>query len=282
MKIAISGAKGGSGKTWLATNLACTLLTKGQEVSFLDTDVEEPNAHLFLKPEIERTERVNVLVPKVNGSLCDGCGECHRFCAFNAILPLGSETLVFHELCHGCGGCAMVCPKNAIKEVPLAIGTVSEGRRGSLTFAMGTLDIGYPRPGPVIEAVQKKAKASSLTIIDTPPGTSCPVVQALSGVSFVLAILEATPFGLSDFRLALKMLERLNVPFGVVLNRLLPSSGREAMDTLYDMRIEPMAAFNEDVRIAKAYAEGRLAIEAVPGIGQAFERLAQGLLARVS
>jgi len=162
--------KGRLWKTWLATNLACTLLTKGLEVSFLDADVEEPNAHLFLKPKIERTERVNVLVPQVDGSLCDGCGECHRFCAFNAILPLGLETLVFHELCHGCGGCAMVCPKNAIKEVPLAIGTISEGRKDGLTFAMGTLDIGYPRPGPVIEAVQKKAKARSLTIIDTPRG----------------------------------------------------------------------------------------------------------------
>lgn len=282
MRIAVSGAKGGSGKTWIATNLTCALEHLGMEVGFLDVDVEEPNAHLFLRPKIERSEAVRVLVPEVDPNLCDQCGDCHEFCAFHAILPLGKETLVFRELCHSCGGCVRVCTKSAIREVPLTIGTFKEGGRGSLVFASGELHIGYPRPGPVIEAVKKKAKKCAVTILDTPPGTSCPVIQALSGATFVLQVIEATPFGVSDFLLALKMLKRLKLPFGVVLNRFSPASGQESLDTLKRLGLEPLQIFPDDLRISQAYAEGKLGFEALGFVRPLFEGLAQNLMARVS
>ena len=219
MNVAIASGKGGTGKTTVATNLAVTAAASGREVQVLDCDVEAPNAHLFLKPEIERSEAVSVPVPEVDEEKCTACGECGRICQYSAIVSLKTKPLVFPELCHGCGGCALVCPEGAITEGLREVGVVEEGSAGGVRFAGGKLRIGEAMAPPLIRAVKERALDDALVIVDAPPGTSCPVIEAVRGADFVLLVTEPTPFGLNDLAIAVDTVRKLGLPFAVVVNR---------------------------------------------------------------
>ncbi|MCK4434334.1 4Fe-4S binding protein, partial [Candidatus Bathyarchaeota archaeon] len=123
MIVAVASGKGGTGKTSVAVNMALSI----RNVQFLDCDVEEPNAHLLLHPEISREEPVYLPVPVINEELCDHCGKCAEFCSNNAIFVSPKKVLVFPELCYSCGGCAIVCPRKAISEEQRGIGTLKLG-----------------------------------------------------------------------------------------------------------------------------------------------------------
>jgi MinD superfamily P-loop ATPase len=153
MIISVASGKGGTGKTTVAVNLALTL-AETESVCFLDCDVEEPNAHLFLKPELKGSSKVTVPVPVVDEKKCNRCGLCGEVCAFNAILPLGEDVLTFHELCHGCGGCTLFCPTNAIREEPQEIGVIEWGNSGEIFHVQGKLNIGSPLAPPIVKAVR--------------------------------------------------------------------------------------------------------------------------------
>ena len=178
MIIAIASGKGGTGKTTMATNLAMSLARRNQAVQLLDCDVEEPNCHLFLRPQIETTEAVGLPVPRVDEQKCTGCGQCARICQFSAIACVKKKVLVFPELCHGCGGCVRVCPEGAITEVDREIGVVETGRADGIEFIHGRLRIGEAMSPPLIRAVKAKIDSTGTSIIDAPPGTSCPVIEA--------------------------------------------------------------------------------------------------------
>lgn len=105
MIVAVASGKGGTGKTTVAVNLAGSV---GTDIQLLDCDVEEPNCHLFIKGTVRHENTVGIPVPRVDESLCDGCGECGRFCQYHAIASIGTKPLIFPEMCHGCGGCAKV------------------------------------------------------------------------------------------------------------------------------------------------------------------------------
>jgi MinD superfamily P-loop ATPase len=217
MILAIASGKGGTGKTTVSVNLARTL---GSEVRLLDCDVEEPNAHLFLAGERSDEENVAVPIPQVDESLCDGCGECGRFCEYRAIVSFGTTPLIFPEMCHGCGGCAKVCPRKAIRENDRRIGVVETVRAGNVTLIQGRLDVGVATAPPLIRAVKDRLRNGIPAILDAPPGTSCPVIATLRGADFVVLVTEPTPFGLHDLRLAVDMVRTLGIPFGVVINRI--------------------------------------------------------------
>ena len=172
--IAVASGKGGTGKTFVATNLAALAASSTRSVQLLDCDVEAPNAHIFLRPEITKTETSGVPVPRVDFEKCSGCGECGEICRFNAIVSIKSKPLTFPELCHGCGGCALVCPEKAITEGLRVVGRVDEGQAGDLLFAGGKLRIGEAMSPPLIRAVKKRVMRDGLVIIDSPPGSSCP------------------------------------------------------------------------------------------------------------
>jgi MinD superfamily P-loop ATPase len=271
MILAIASGKGGTGKTTVAVNLARVL---GLGVQLLDCDVEEPNAHLFLRGDLRASEVVAIPVPQVEGSRCDGCGECSRFCAFNAIAAFGSPPLVFPELCHSCGGCARVCPRGAISYVGRRIGVVEAMQAGEVELVHGRLDVGLPMAPPLIRAVKRKLKVGSTAILDAPPGTSCPVVAAVRGTDGVALVTEPTPFGLHDLALAVEMVRALGIPFGVVVNRVGVGDSR-VHDFCRREAIPVLIEIPDDRRIAEAYSRGEAMVDALPEYRGLFESLWQ-------
>jgi len=272
MRIAVASGKGGTGKTTVATNLAYVASRDGRSVAYIDCDVEEPDGHVFLGPKFDSTTPVGTLIPKVDESRCTNCGECGDICQYSAIVSAGQAVLVFAELCHGCGGCSLVCPADAIAEVLHETGKVQVGSAGPIAFVHGLLNVGQAMSPPVIRAVKAAAPSADFTIMDAPPGTSCPVIESIRGCDFVLLVTEPTPFGLNDLKLAVEMVRALKLPFGVVINRA-GLGDRESH--LYCQRngIGILAEIPDDRGVAEAYSRGEMACEAIPGYGSVFARL---------
>ena len=272
MKIAIASGKGGTGKTTVATSLAW-VAAQGGKVRLLDCDVEEPNCHIFLQPKIQAVASVGLPVPQVDMKRCTGCGQCGAICEYHAIVALKSKPLVFAELCHGCGGCMMVCPEGAITEVDREVGTVEAGQAGKIGFVHGRLRIGEAMSPSLIRAVKQTAPGEpSFTIIDVPPGTSCPVIEAVKGSDFVVLVTEPTPFGLNDLRLAVEMVRELDIPFGIVVNRA-GLGDREVYNYCQQEDIEILLELPDDRRIAETYSAGNLISVEIPDVRVRFEKL---------
>jgi MinD superfamily P-loop ATPase len=269
MIITIASGKGGTGKTTIAVNLACSA---GQPIMLLDCDVEEPNAHLFLKPDITATMQVYKPIPQVDETKCTYCGTCAAVCAYHAIAVVSSVVLVFDKLCHGCGGCMRLCPEGAISEVGQAIGIVERGRSGQIDFVHGKLTVGEAMAGPVIRAVKHQINGQPFVIIDVPPGTACPVVATLIGSDFCLLVTEPTPFGLYDLKLAVTVARQLGIPCGVVINRA--DIGDQGVETYCAAEQIPiLMRIPNDRRIAEAYSRGGMLVEALPEYRPQFQAL---------
>jgi len=280
MKIAIASGKGGTGKTTVATNLAYVGARNGRSVAYIDCDVEGPNGHIFLKPELGGATPVGTLVPKVDESKCTHCGDCGEICQYSAIVSAGQALLVFAELCHGCGGCSLVCPSGAISEVLHETGEVQVGSAGSIAFAHGVLKVGQAMSPPVIKAVKAAAPAADMAIIDSPPGTSCPVIESVRGCDFLLLVTEPTPFGLNDLRLAVAMADEMALPVGVVLNRADLGDGKTHL-YCQSNAIDVLAEIPDDRMVAEAYSRGELVSEVLPGYREVFETLLGRIESRV-
>lgn len=268
-KIVIASGKGGTGKTTVSVSLA---MTAAEGVQLLDCDVEAPNCHLFVPLDESGRGEVVHRVPEVDPERCNGCGKCAHFCQFNALAALPTKVEVFAELCHGCGGCALVCPQRAIREVKRPLGAVVTGSMRGVPFAQGRLVVGESRVPPVIEAVKRHALAGTLTIMDAPPGTSCPAVETMKGCDYVVLVTEPTPFGLHDLRMAVDTARQLELSCGVVINR---STGADGLIEDYCARegVAILAKLPDERRVAEAYARGRLAVDEWPEWRERFEEL---------
>ena len=216
MQIAVGSGKGGTGKTTISTSL---VLSAGTDVQYLDCDVEEPNGHIFLKPELTFGETITVTVPKLDESRCTACGKCRDICAYNAIAQFGKTVMIFTEMCHSCLGCFRVCEEDALIENTREIGLLESGMAGPIHFVHGRVRIGEAMGIPLLKAVKQKAEPGKLTIIDAPPGTSCPFVESINDADYVILVTEPTPFGLHDLKLAVTVLKNFNIPGGVIINR---------------------------------------------------------------
>jgi MinD superfamily P-loop ATPase len=276
MRIVFASGKGGTGKTILATNLASVLADQDEAVTYLDCDVEAPNGHIFLKPVITSREAVTIPVPEVDERRCTRCGRCGDFCPSHAIVRLGNAVLTFPELCHGCGGCALVCPEKAIQEIPRAIGELARGAAGPIQFVEGRLQIGQPMSPPIIRAVKQHLPRTGIAILDAPPGTACPMVETVRDTDFVLLVTEPTVFGLHDLTLAVEVIRKVGVPFGVALNRA--GSGDDGVQRYCALADIPvLLQIPEDRRIAEIYSRGELAARHFPG----FDRWMTDLFGRL-
>lgn len=264
MKIAFASGKGGTGKTTIAVNLAYFLARSNQQVQYLDCDVEEPNGHLFLKPEFQTKAPTNVMIPVIDQNKCTFCGKCSSHCQFNALVTLPENVLVFPELCHGCGLCVRICPEGAINEGERAIGFIEKGKGiEGIDFVHGVLNVGEPMAVPIIHEVNRQQKNQHIRIIDAPPGTSCPVVKTIQNVDVVVMVTEPTPFGLHDLKIAVSVAQNLGIPIGVVINRengeFLPLTAYLSKNNLPVLMVMP-----EDMEIARHYSQGELLVEALP------------------
>jgi MinD superfamily P-loop ATPase len=251
MIVSVASGKGGTGKTSVAVNLALSV----GNVQLLDCDVEEPNAYLLLNPEINKKEPVYTLIPKVDRELCNTCGECTKFCQFNAIFVASEKILVFPDLCHSCGGCAMVCPRKAITWEKHKIGTLNFGTADEVTLVYGELEIGKPMAVPIIKAVKNQIREGKDVILDSPPGTSCPFVETVRGSDFCILVTEPTPFGLHDLKIAVEVLRKVGVPFGVVINRA-GIGDKRVYDYCGKENIRILLEIPYERRIAELYSKG--------------------------
>jgi len=274
MRLAIASGKGGTGKTTVTVSLA--LAAKGP-VQLLDCDVEEPNAALFLHPEITERRRVTVEVPKIREELCTYCGACRDICRFNAITVFGKTIMTFPELCHSCGGCFRVCPEGAVIPAEREVGWVEKGNAGRISFVHGILRIGEAMAPPLISAVKEMAQSNGLVVFDAPPGTSCPVVATVRDADFVILVTEPTPFGFHDLKLAVGVMRKLELPFGVVINRA--DLGDDRVRTWCGSEgISVLLEIPFDRKIAEGYSRGDPLIESRPDLRTDFERVLEEVM----
>jgi MinD superfamily P-loop ATPase len=266
MQIAVASGKGGTGKTTISTSLA---LSADRDVQYLDCDVEEPNGHIFLKPKLSSSEICSVVVPKLDESRCTACGKCKDICRYNAIVQFGKSVMTFPEMCHSCLGCFRVCEDDALLEDKRKIGLLESGMAGAIHFVHGRVRIGEAMGVPLLKAVKKKMDPDKLVIIDAPPGTSCPFVESISGVDYVILVTEPTPFGLHDLKLAATVVKNFKIPCGVIINRSDLGDHRvqhfcedEAIPVLLEIPFQRI--------IAEGYARGTNLVETVPELRNEF------------
>jgi MinD superfamily P-loop ATPase len=269
LNISVASGKGGTGKTTVAVNMAAALTNN---VQILDCDVEEPNAHLFLKPSLKSKETIFTPVPLIDGDKCSYCRKCVEICRFRAIAVFGETIMTFPELCHSCGGCIVICPEKAITETEREIGEIERGTAGQIDFVHGRLRIGEAMSPPLIRNVQSFIQEKKINIIDAPPGTSCPVISAICGVDYVLMVTEPTPFGLHDLRLAVEAVKLLNIPCGLVINRS-DIGDDKVRDYAACENIPILMEIPFDRKIAEDYSRGHLMVDEMPEWKDRFLRL---------
>jgi MinD superfamily P-loop ATPase len=241
-------------------------------VQLLDCDVEEPNAHLFLHPVIERKEPVIAAVPRIDLEKCSFCKKCMDICRFGALAVLKKDVLVFENLCHSCGGCFEVCPEDAVKEKKRSLGDVEMGNARGIEFVHGRMDVGQVMAPPIIKKVRSYTNPELVTIIDAPPGTSCPVIAAMNKADFILLVTEPTPFGLHDLKLAVETVRILGIPHGLVINRA--GLGNDDVKAYaQNQGIPILMEIPFDKKIARIYSTGQMVVDELPEYKEKFQAL---------
>ena len=276
MKVAIASGKGGTGKTTVSTNLA-TYMAESGPVVLADLDVEEPNSGLFVQGGLLRSEPKFKMIPEWNAESCSLCGQCQTVCNFNAIMKMGDAIMVFPELCHGCYACSELCPTQSLPMTPKQMGELKHVDAGGLDFVESRLLIGEEQAVPLIKQtiddVEAMVSADTVMIFDSPPGTSCPVIEATKDADLVLLVTEPTPFGLHDLKLAVETVRQLGKRFAVVLNK--DGIGDDGVVTYCAAEgIDLVARIPNSRRIAEVYSAGKLLYREIPEVRTAVEKIA--------
>ncbi len=216
MKIAILSGKGGTGKTLLSVNLA----EVASPAVYVDCDVEEPNGHLFFKPQWEEVETIKREIPVINKDLCNMCQKCVKFCRFNALAAVKDKIMLFDKICHSCGGCKIICPQSAITEVDTNIGEIKKGTSEKVEVLSGIMEVGESSGVPIIEALLKKSRnIAGTTLIDCPPGSACTVMESIQDADYCVLVAEPTVFGVHNLNMVQELVKVFNKPHGVIINK---------------------------------------------------------------
>lgn len=270
MKIAVLSGKGGTGKTTISASLAASL----ENSQYVDCDVEEPNGALFLKPQVKKAVPVKVLVPQVDETICNGCGACGKACRFNAIAVVKDKVLIFPEVCHHCGACLIACPQQAIKEVEREIGVVEQDGDGR--FLQGRLNIGEPITIPIIQQLKQSIRDGVPAILDCSPGASCTVVQTIDGCDYCILVTEPTPFGLHDLKIAVSLVRKMGIPFGIVVNKAMQED--HSIQTYCQQEgVEVLMEIPYSREIAESYSNGILPVRTNEEWKNKFVQLYEGI-----
>jgi MinD superfamily P-loop ATPase len=283
MKLAVASGKGGTGKTTVSASLVSIWQ---KPVIAVDLDVEAPNLHLFLNPKITGNSNAYMEIPVADETKCTYCRKCVEICQFKAIALLGKVLLTFPEMCHGCGGCVAVCPENALSFGTRELGKICWGHAEDASFLMGTLRIGEAMSPPLMREVKKTLDEMIGddpvdVIIDSPPGVSCPAINAVVDSDIIVLVTEPTPFGLYDLKLAHQAFAPLGRPMGVVLNR--DGLGSNAVEEYCSgNNLEILAKIPYDRRIAEAYSDGKILSQALPELNDIFQELAEKIRKKAS
>ncbi len=282
MITAIASGKGGTGKTTVSASLASVWPEVfDRPLVAVDLDVEEPNLHLFLKPEMEGTQEARAEVPEADESKCDYCRKCAEICQFKAINVLGENLLIFPEMCHSCGGCLLVCPRKVLSPGWRELGQVGWGRAETAGFVHGRLRVGEAMSPPLMRQVKAKLREiypyqEKDVLIDAPPGVSCPAMNAVKDSDAIILVTEPTPFGFHDLKLAWEAFSPLDRPMGVVVNR----AGRdyEELSAFCETNALPvLARIPYDRKAAEMYAKGHILADISLDFKRIFLDLARSL-----
>ncbi|MCS5421341.1 MULTISPECIES: ATP-binding protein [Psychrilyobacter] len=261
MKIAVLSGKGGTGKTTVTSNFAVNI----KHSIGIDSDVEEPNLHIFMDMKNSASEPVYTLYPSIDKELCNLCGKCGDFCNYHAILPAKNQVIIFRESCHDCGGCKLVCPNGAITYKKREIGKIFKGRsKYNTELHYGLLNIGEMSGVKIIDQLKKYSDLDGKTIfIDSPPGTSCATVAAVEDVDYAVIVSEPTPFGVSDMKMVVEMLREMKIPLGLIINKA-GLGDEEIYHYCEDENIEILGEIPFDKKIAELYADGKIFSDSLP------------------
>ncbi|MCD6204546.1 MAG: ATP-binding protein [Candidatus Marinimicrobia bacterium] len=275
MKIAIASGKGGTGKTTLSTNLAAYLAEK-ESVVLTDLDVEEPNSGLFIHGNLINQEEKYKMVPQWNSEKCILCGDCQKVCNFHAVIRIIDSIMVFPQLCHSCYACSELCPTGSLPMIPEKMGELREYQSGNLHFVESKLDVGQEQAVPLIKQTLKYIEShfadDGLKIFDSPPGTSCPVIEATKDADLVILVTEPTLFGLHDLKLAVETMRELKKPFTVVVKRY-GIGNDDVLDYCRTESVPVIAKIPNSERIARLYSQGKLLYPEVPELKAQLDKI---------
>lgn len=259
--IAIASGKGGTGKTFISTNLFNSLQNSGLNMALVDCDAEAPNDREFFQDAVLQNRRtVTQKVPVIDKSKCTYCGKCDEYCNFNAIFFLEEPPTieVLEELCHGCGACSVACKFGAISEKDDILGYVNQYRFSTGNELIeGRMEVGVHVSVEIIKESIKTADKFDLVLLDSPPGTGCPFIQTVYKADYVVLVTEPTPFGLSDLKQSVEILKEMGIPCGVIINRA-DMGTDDVRNYLKGENIPLLMSVPFDREIAVAYSKGEL------------------------
>ena len=277
-KIAILSGKGGTGKTLLSVNLAAVAKT----ACYIDCDVEEPNGHLFLKPQDLQVEAISVKIPVVDQDACTGCRKCVDFCRYNALAYIKDKLYVFDNICHSCGGCVLVCPEHAFTEKEKSIGIMQKGNSGGIAVWTGVLNTGEASGVPIIKALlnEEKLPSDRLTFIDCPPGSACIVMESIKDADYCILVAEPTLFGVHNLNMIHDLVKLFDRPYGVVLNKCLDEDN-PAETYCLEHGIKIVGKIPFDHALGTINSDARLAVSEQEKYRELFSSLLETVLAEV-
>ncbi len=278
LTIAISSGKGGTGKTFLSTNIAKVLDQSGYKVRYLDCDVEEPNGHLFLKPDIKSRKKVTIPSPVgIDNEKCTVCGKCADACHYNAIAIVNKKVLFFQNLCHTCGACTIVCPEEAVMEKEREIGEILQGKSGNIDFHYALLKTAEGGMSPRLIKMLKKHAGEGINILDSPPGTACTAVETIVNTDLTVLVTDPTPFGINDLKLSVDMCREIGQEPVVIVNRA-DYMNEDLKIYCREQELEILGEIPDDRKIAECYSEGNLAVDHLPAYQSVFKEISQKIL----
>ena len=267
MNIAVLSGKGGTGKTFVSCNLASAI----GKSAYIDCDVEEPNGHLFFKPEKVRSQDVCVKLPQIIADKCNQCRKCTDFCHFNALAFIKEKPMLFRGVCHSCGGCKIVCPNYAIVEKDYPIGVIHTGKHRSVTVRSGMMNMGEESGVPIIRELLKNLPCKD-NVIDCPPGSACTVMESIKDADYCVIVAEPSVFGVHNFQMVYELVKILKKPFGVVINKA-DGQVNPMQELCEKLKLPVLEQIPFDREIAAQNAAGNIAYETNERAKEIFDRL---------